>query len=85
MDKPRPRRGRTLLRRSAVILVLLAVTAAVGALYESATEARDARDYPPPGRLVNVGVYRLPINCAGSGSPTVIIEAGLGDWSTGWG
>jgi pimeloyl-ACP methyl ester carboxylesterase len=35
--------------------------------------------------MVDVGGYRLHINCTGTGSPTVIIDAGLGDWSTGWG
>jgi pimeloyl-ACP methyl ester carboxylesterase len=32
-----------------------------------------------------VGGHRLHIKCTGSGSPTVVIEAGLGDWSTSWG
>lgn len=57
----------------------------VGYIYESIAEAADAKAYPPPGQLVDVGGYRLHINCTGSGSPTVVIEAGLGDWSTGWG
>ena len=48
-------------------------------------EAADAKAYPPPGQLVDVGGYRLHINCTGTGSPTVVIEAGLGDWSTSWG
>ena len=57
----------------------------VGYIYESAAEAADSKAYPPPGQLVDVGGYRLHINCTGTGSPTVIIEAGLGDWSTTWG
>jgi pimeloyl-ACP methyl ester carboxylesterase len=57
----------------------------IGSIYESAAEAADAKAYPPPGELVDVGGYRLHINCTGTGSPTVVIEAGLGDWSTGWG
>lgn len=56
----------------------------VGAVYESLAEAADAKAYPPPGQLVDVGGYRLHINCTGSGSPTVVIIAGLGDWSTSW-
>jgi pimeloyl-ACP methyl ester carboxylesterase len=47
-------------------------------------ETADAKAYPPPGQLVDVGGHRLHINCTGSGSPTVVIEAGLGDWSTSW-
>jgi pimeloyl-ACP methyl ester carboxylesterase len=56
----------------------------LGAIYESLAEASDARAYPPPGRLVDVGGYRLHLNCTGTGSPTVVIDAGLGDWSTAW-
>ena len=57
----------------------------IGSIYESRAEAADAQAYPPPGQLVDVGGYRLHINCTGTGSPTVVIEAGLGDWSTSWG
>jgi pimeloyl-ACP methyl ester carboxylesterase len=56
----------------------------LGAIYESMAEASDARVYPPPGKLVDVGGYRLHINCTGTGGPTVVIDAGLGDWSTMW-
>jgi pimeloyl-ACP methyl ester carboxylesterase len=56
----------------------------LGAIYESKAEASDARVYPPPGKLVDVGGYRLHINCTGTGGPTVVIDAGLGDWSTMW-
>jgi pimeloyl-ACP methyl ester carboxylesterase len=57
----------------------------VGYIFEPLAEAADAKAYPPPGQLVDVGGYRLHINCTGTGNPTVVIEAGLGDWSTGWG
>lgn len=39
---------------------------------------------PPPGRLVDVGGWRLHLNCSGEarpGGPTEILEAGLGDFS----
>lgn len=67
-----------------VVVSIIGLTL-VGAIYESIAEAADAKAYPPPGQLVDVGGYRLHINCTGTGSPTVIIEAGLGDWSTSWG
>jgi pimeloyl-ACP methyl ester carboxylesterase len=57
----------------------------VGYIYEPIAEAADAKEYPPPGQLVDIGGYRLHINCTGSGIPTVVIDAGLGDWSTTWG
>ena len=56
----------------------------VGYIYEPLAEAADARAYLPPGELVDVGGYRLHIHCTGTGSPTVVIDAGLGDWSTSW-
>ena len=56
----------------------------VGYIFEPVAEAADAKAYPPPGQLVDVGGHRLHINCTGTGSPTVVIEAGLGDWSTTW-
>ena len=65
------------------MVVLLGLMLA-GAWYESVSEAADARAYPPPGQLVDVGGYRLHINCVGTGSPTVVIDAGLGDWSATW-
>ncbi|KAA0271888.1 MAG: alpha/beta hydrolase [Chloroflexi bacterium] len=67
------------------VLVSIMGLALVGAIYESVAEAADAKAYPPPGQLVDVGGHRLHINCIGTGSPTVVIEAGLGDWSTSWG
>lgn len=56
----------------------------LGAVYESVAEAADARSLLPPGQLVDVGGYRLHLNCVGTGSPTVVIEAGWGDWSAAW-
>jgi pimeloyl-ACP methyl ester carboxylesterase len=65
------------------VAVLLAL-ATLGALLESTAEAADARAFTPPGRMVDVGGHRLHIDCVGTGSPTVIIEAGWGDWSATW-
>src|SRR5829696_10339136 len=66
-------------------LVSLMVLMLVGYIYEPIAEAADAKAYPPPGQLVDVGGYRLHINCTGSGSPTVVIESGWGDSSAAWG
>jgi pimeloyl-ACP methyl ester carboxylesterase len=69
------------LGRIAVLVIGLLL---VGYIYEPIAQAADAKAYPPPGELVDVGGHRLHINCTGTGSPTVIIEAGAGDWSTSW-
>ncbi|RPI92373.1 MAG: alpha/beta hydrolase [Chloroflexi bacterium] len=79
------RRGRGCLLWLGASLAIVLGLMLVGYIYEPMAEAADAKTYPPPGQLVDVGGYRLHINCTGSGSPTVVIDAGLGDWSTSWG
>ena len=81
---PSKRRGRGCLVWISSGLALILVLLLVGYIFEPMAEAADAKAYPPPGQLVDVGGYRLHINCVGSGSPTVVIDAGLGDWSTTW-
>ena len=44
----------------------------------------DKQGYPPSGQMVDVGSYRLHIHCLGTGSPTVILEAGTGGSSLDW-
>jgi pimeloyl-ACP methyl ester carboxylesterase len=59
------------------IACLLALVVVSGASVEAVMRHRAARDYPAPGRLVDVGGRRLQIDCRGAGSPTVVLEAGL--------
>jgi len=54
-----------------VILLVLA-----GASYQAISSRLDARRFPESGRLVDVGGYRIMLNCTGAGSPTVMLEAG---------
>jgi len=56
----------------------------LGLSYQAIASAVDASHYPPPGKLVDIGGYRLHINCTGTGSPTVILDAGLGGTSLDW-
>jgi pimeloyl-ACP methyl ester carboxylesterase len=62
----------------------IAVLALVGASYEAIAAAGDARRYPAPGQLVDVGGYRLHLHCVGTGSPTVVLDAGLSGSSLDW-
>ena len=78
------RRGRRLLAWAGGAVAVVLALGTVGALYESAAEAREARAFTPPGQMVDVGGHRLHINCVGTGSPTVVIDAGWGDWSATW-
>ena len=83
-DIPNPRRRGCLIWLGWIAALIIGLIT-LGAIYESVAEASDTKAYPPPGQLVDVGGHRLHINCIGTGSPTVVIDAGQGDWSTSWG
>lgn len=86
-SRAHPRRRRVLRRIGSSLVVaigLAVVLGTAGAIYETAAEAADLKAYPPPGRMVDVGGHRLHIHCMGTGSPTVVIDAGWGGWSASW-
>ena len=66
------------------LLVWVLFLAVAGMIYENISEARDRRFNPTTGRRFDVGGYRMHIDCAGEGSPTVILESGLGDTFASW-
>src|SRR6185503_15925025 len=67
------------------LLALLLALATTGAIYQAVATAIDQRTYPPPGQLVDVGGYRLHIDCMGEGSPTVILDHVGAASSAQWG
>lgn len=64
------------------MLVLLLLFA--GFVYQNISEARDRRFHPMPGQLIDIGGYKLHINCRGQGSPVVVLDSGLGDSYISW-
>jgi pimeloyl-ACP methyl ester carboxylesterase len=72
--------GRILIGLAALIFIILCATLIAGAKAKSDLKAK----YPPPGRMVDVGGYRLHILCEGTGSPTVVMESGSGRASLDW-
>jgi pimeloyl-ACP methyl ester carboxylesterase len=66
------------------LLALVLLLALAGVSYQALASARDLGRYPPPGRLIDVGGYRLHIDSAGAGSPTVVLEAGWSHCSLDW-
>src|SRR5271169_1299124 len=66
------------------LLVFALILAFAGMIYENISEARDRRFNPMPGRLFDVGGYKMHINCTGQGSPAVILDSGLGDTYVSW-
>ena len=72
------RARRTVARFAMAIAVLLVVTSAAGQL----VRVRTWSQHPAPGRLVDVGGFRLHLDCRGEPTdPTVVIDAGQGDFS----
>lgn len=71
--------------RGLLIAVLSVVSLlGVGSVFQVIATAAGARAYPPPGELVDVGGYNLHLNCIGEGRPTVVLDAGAGNWSIFW-
>src|SRR5215203_4951654 len=66
------------------LVVALLVLAVAGAIYQAIATELAERAYPPPGEMVDVGGYSLHMNCVGQGSPTVVLDAGMGLFSAHW-
>lgn len=68
-----------------VLLAGLVSLFLIGSLLARAVSIqRAAREFPPPGRLVEIDGRRSHIQCVGEGSPTIVLESGLddrGSWS----
>lgn len=76
-------KGRT--RRRAVQVAGLVLLVPLGGLaFQTLTQQLDARRYPPPGEIIDIGGYSLHLHCQGSGSPTVVLDAGMGDNALHW-
>src|SRR6185437_7129995 len=63
-------------------LVLLAFTLA--ACFFTAQAATNDAMYAHPGRRANAGSTQLDFYCTGTGSPTVVFDAGWQDWAPSW-
>ena len=67
---------------------ILVIAGIGGTLWETHARRRDAREVPRLGRAYDVGGYSLNLDCTGPerpGSPTVILDAGLGGPAVSWG
>ena len=62
-------------------LILIVIAVLVGSIYQAVYSAREKREYPPPGNLIDVDGYRLHLFCIGKGSPTVVLHW---PYSLGW-
>jgi pimeloyl-ACP methyl ester carboxylesterase len=63
-----------------VLVMLLA-----GVVFQFVMTRIDARRYPAPGEMVEVGGYGLHLYCTGeAGAPTVVMDSGLGGTVLDW-
>jgi pimeloyl-ACP methyl ester carboxylesterase len=70
------------------ILALVVLAAVCGAAYQAIANWRDSRRFPQEGRSIALGAafsnVSLNMDCSGQGSPTVILDTGLGVPAAGW-
>lgn len=71
---------RALLYPALAVLSLIALGGAVGTVM-AATSSNPA---PATGHVYRANGHRLYLNCVGSGSPTVVLFSGLGEWTPNW-
>ena len=71
--------------RIALAICLLILVLAVATFLSGRTAGTELiKKYPAPGQLVDVDGHQMHLNCLGEGTPTVILEAGLGGFSVDW-
>ncbi|HEX5257287.1 MAG TPA: alpha/beta hydrolase [Sphingomicrobium sp.] len=64
--------------------VPILIAALAAAAVQAATAAPDDAIYLRPGKIVEADGARLNLYCTGSGSPTVVFDAGHQDWAPAW-
>ena len=72
-------------RKIRVLASIITCITGIGCLYHAIATARDRRNHPPPGTLVNIDGCQLHVQKLGYGKPTVVLETGLGGMSSAWG
>lgn len=73
-----------ILRIGITIILCVGALFFIGAAYQFITSQLDKNRLTPPGELIQVDDRSMHLYCTGSGSPTVILEAGAGDYALGW-
>lgn len=67
-----------------IVLSVAGSAALAGIVYQAVGSARDRNRYVAPGALCEVAGHRLHYRCEGTGSPTVVLEAGIAASSLTW-
>jgi pimeloyl-ACP methyl ester carboxylesterase len=70
--------------RKRIIFAMMPLLASVVVGMAAHSQPASAVGLPRSGRIVDIGAQRLFVDCRGTGSPTVLLEAGAGDFSLVW-
>jgi pimeloyl-ACP methyl ester carboxylesterase len=80
----RGRFGRIFISLIKSAFLLLVVLLLAGVTYEYVGRWQDEHRFPKEGQRVDIGGRKLNLNCTGQGTPTVILDSGLGVPASGW-
>ena len=65
-------------------IVAFLALGALGCSYQTVQSSLDHSTEVMPGRAFDIGGRRLHLHCTGTGSPTVVLQNGLGETSAHW-
>ena len=66
------------------LVILVCVLAAGSTIYNAAALRYYRSIYPPPGKMYAVNGHEMHLYCTGEGSPTIVLDAGMGNDSLAW-
>ncbi len=66
------------------LVILLFVTAAGSTIFNAAALRYYRSIYPAPGTIYRVNGHDMHLYCTGEGSPTIVLDAGMGNDSLAW-
>lgn len=66
------------------MLIFLIVPLPIGFVWQTIAQNSEQKNILPLGELVEVDGRLMHIHCTGEGSPTVILEGGVPEWSIHW-
>ena len=67
-----------------IVSAILCAMPVAGLIYQWLGSGQDARRYPPPGKMLDVGDHRVHVHVTGTGPATVLLEAGIAASSVSW-
>jgi pimeloyl-ACP methyl ester carboxylesterase len=79
-----PKRRRRFRNFAFLAIGIVLLLAAPGISYQVVESRADSHRFHQEGKSVDVGGYKLNINCTGTGSLTVVLESGLGSPAIAW-